>query len=124
MTVNVQLCSVCIVHTKSVTHTPLCTIALHVCVAQHTHTLTRAGGSLRLVEALPACATPDERKAKVAAATKWVKATPLAGKPLVKSSVQLMTDDAVRALQHALPVVVSSPRCACVCVHARACVCS
>lgn len=37
---------------------------------------------------------------------RWVKSLPLASRPLVKSSVALLTEEGVRALQHALPLTV------------------
>ncbi len=57
-------------------------------------------------DALPQLSS-DERKAKVVAAAKWVKNSALASKPLVKASVQMMPDEAVRMLQLALPQPVS-----------------
>jgi hypothetical protein len=44
---------------------------------------------------------------QVAAAVKWIKACPLASRPLVPSHVQLVTDEGIRALQQALPTLVS-----------------
>ncbi len=68
---------------------------------------TPAGHSgLRLADAFPTL-SPDERKAKVTAAIKWVKACPLASRPLVPSSVKMVTDDGLRAVQQAMPVLVS-----------------
>ncbi len=59
-------------------------------------------GSLRLAELLPNL-TQDERRAKAAAAMKWVKNSPLGGKPLVKTSVQMMPDEGVKKVQMAMP---------------------
>ncbi|KAJ9516840.1 hypothetical protein QJQ45_027260, partial [Haematococcus lacustris] len=62
-------------------------------------------GQMRVAEMLPGL-SPDERKAKVTAAVKWVKSCPLASRPLVPSHVQLMTEEGVRALQLAKPFTV------------------
>lgn len=76
------------------------------------------GGSLRAAELLPALA-PAERVDKLKGLIKWVKSTPLASRPLVKISVQIVTEEGVKAIQAALPLMlppVSAPSCAPVCV--------
>ncbi len=45
---------------------------------------------------------PDQRRAQVDAAVKWLKASPIGKRPLVKDSVQMCTDEAVERLQMAL----------------------
>lgn len=66
-------------------------------------------GALRLASLLPRMATGGERKAAAAAVQAWLKSLPLARRPLVKSSVQLMTEAGIAQLQLALatPATVS-----------------
>lgn len=56
---------------------------------------------------------PADKRTLVAAAAKWVKSSPLGGKPLVKANVILMADEGVRNLQMTLPILVSAKRVAC-----------
>lgn len=66
---------------------------------------TAAGGSIRLAELLPD-KTPEARRAMAEGVQKWVKGLPLASRPLVKTSVQVLMEEGVLALQRSMPTLV------------------
>jgi hypothetical protein len=49
----------------------------------------------------------EQRQAKAEGVAKWVKSLPLGSKPLVKTSVKMLPDEGVLALQRAMPILVS-----------------
>ena len=53
--------------------------------------------------------TPTQRKGKVRDVSEWLKSTPLAKKPLVKSSVRVLADEGVKALQTSVAPMPSRP---------------
>eukprot|EP00798_Chlamydomonas_sp_ICE-L_P005709 gene5709-12771_t len=70
-------------------------------------------GKIRLAEVLPS-QSPQQRKDRVAAVVKWIKGLPLARRPLVKKSVQVLSEEGCVALQRVfpmLPTAQASPPC-------------
>jgi 5'-3' exoribonuclease 1 len=67
-----------------------------------------APGDLRLDQMLPGL-TPTQRKDKVRDVSEWLKSTALAKKPLVRSSVRVLADEGVKALQTSVAPMPSRP---------------
>eukprot|EP00983_Pelagomonas_calceolata_P012429 398150-Pelagomonas_calceolata.AAC.3 len=68
--------------------------------------ITRAagGGSIRLADIMPDV-NPEDRRARAEGVAKWVKKLPLASRPLVKTSVKILMEEGVLALQRAMPTL-------------------
>lgn len=81
---------------SSYAHQQLWTFFLYL---QHSCIVPITAGALRLASLLPKLPTGSERKAAAAAVQAWLKSLPLARRPLVKSSVQLMTEAGIAQLQ-------------------------
>ena len=50
--------------------------------------------------------SPEQRRARAEGVAKWVKSLPLASRPLVKTSVKMLSEEGVMALQRSMPYMV------------------
>jgi len=66
------------------------------------------GGSIRLADIMPDV-NPEDRRARAEGVAKWVKKLPLASRPLVKTSVKILMEEGVLALQRAMPTLKPLP---------------